>query len=1148
MAVKELEIQPLLSSPEYSKTLGKHVSKMRRLLLQMLPKSLIQKSQREIEEWLDQNLPLVKWDKEIAAPDILTINLLCCAPRTIKADGLFLELIKTSLIPNREVEILSMRNLPFFLKDTSKNCFHLIQVEILVEKEQDYLEIKGRLPPLVEELSHALTSSRYAEYVLSTKNHSSDQKSSIVHHELRELFHRFGDHFDQELFQDLNRFFSLSTAEFYKIRPARQITRLVSSHYLMRKQLLRGLNKFPEKRQLMMRFMPTELRFPFATKKVVGLVMAVGFIDRYESFNEDHIGLALQKFIPTAQVVKGSFCSLRTAQDPIQGIYVELEKRDNAPFLIEEVRLLKRELDVELKKRIEKLIPSVFMIRNEEETMRSILFLSQELRDIADLPQVMISFERQTISDLIFTIILVRKLDKGELPLKEIFQKRAGNFQFSSDRTQNVGYLKKNIPKEANVFHLSIPKDRALLRADSSVNFYLARQQVVNILTKVVGEVRDYNGGMILKQGELFSQFKHSFREIASKNAELLENFFFGLSPIETQATLPLTSLETLFNFFLEGLGANLTKKEDHFLKIVSDPERLFVTVCTLDPLLEEQLAKDFLHMDQVARSVVKTRVHFQGHYALGYIYESREAENRGAFKKLVESTISKWSERLRRQQELRLSFVEVPASLDPRQGGDDLSSHILKMLFDGLTRNDEKNRPVLSVAKEVEITSDLMRYTFHLRPCFWSNGDRVVAYDFEYSWKKILSPRFETPFAYLFYPIKNARLAKEGKVDPQLIGLHAIDDETLVVELENPTPEFLEIVAHSLYSPVNHRVDLAYPDWAQTAEESYVCNGPFKLKKVYPNGGYELVKNDSYWDQESVKLERILITKDSSLSANEMFKNGEIDWLGRPHRPWEPYFSRGSEEIIHGKPIGVYWCVFNTQRFPFHHTKIRQAFSLAVNRFAMNAQLLQGGIPASTPLPLAQTRNYNGKILERDSQRALNLFEEGLKELGLSRKDFPIMTIIHGDLKSREATARLLQRQFEEVLGISCRIESYEFRQLFSKMTRGEYQIGTMFWRSWINDPMYTLSAFKYRNNPVNFPKWENAEYQKLLDEAQREINPSRRLAFFKEAEKLLSTEAPIIPLYYEVYNYMQKQHLKGALHSDTGNVDFKWALIERE
>ncbi len=1145
MIIQKFDIEPLFFSPVYSKALTAHIEEIRQLLHKVLPKELCAKEAKEVASWIEDHLPLVKWEELIQLPDILPIYLLCFPPQALQADVFFLDLLKKWLIPEKEIDMLGMCTMSFYLKGINTRCLQLVQARILVEKGQDYLAIQNHLPLVAQELSLSLTSSRYAEYILHTKALCYEKKTTLVHQELRQLFHRYSSYFDQGIFIEMSRLLALSQVEFRNVRPARQITRMIISHYLLNKKLLRAISKFPEKRHVALRFLPTPLHFPFGSKKVLGVVIVIGLIDKYESFNETHIGLAVQEFLSNAQVVKGSFCLLKGAQDPIQGAYVELEKKNGTLFSLREIILLKSELGNELKKRIEKLIPSVFMIRNEEETMRNIFMLSQELRDPCDLPQVMISFDGQTASDLIFTVILVRLLHQNDLSLKECFQNVQEPFQFTSDRVQKVDYLQRKIPKEANVFHLHILKERSLLRLDSSVNFYVARQQVVNLLTKAIGEIRDYNGGMILKQGELFSEFKCVFKEIAQKNEELLENFFFGLSPIEVQATLPISSLETLFSLFLEAIGTDLVKKEQYFLKSTFKASRLFVVVCARDSSIEEGINKELLLFQYSSKSLIKTKVYYQGHAVLGYIYDNVDSKKRRQFRRFLEKAMHAWVKHVRSQQELRLSFIDLPSSLDPRQGGDDLSGTLLKMLFDGLTRITPEGKPTLSIAKSVEITSDLQQYTFTLRHCYWSNNTKVVAYDFEYAWKKVLSPNFETPFAYSFYAIKNARLAKEGKVSPDLIGVRALDEKTLVVELEHPTPEFLELTAHALYSPVNHLIDRIHPNWAQGAEDVYVCNGPFKLKRIRPEGGYELIKNSLYWDREVVHLQRIIVRKDSSLVANEMYKSEEIDWIGRPMQPWESYFSHDCNEPIHGKPIGTHWCVFNTQRFPFQHPKIRQAFGLAMNREEMTSILPLGSLPAPTPMSLAHTQNYNTSLLCGDQKKALQLFEEALEELGLLKKDFPLVTIIFTNLKSRESIAKLIQKQLQTTFGISCRIEGYEFRQLFARMTRGEYQMGMISWKTWINDPMYTLNAFKYRANTVNFAKWEHVDYQKLLNEALFEINPSKRLEYIAQAEKLLMQEMPIVPLFYEFYRYMHKNYVKGALHTETGNIDFKWASI---
>jgi hypothetical protein len=138
---------------------------------------------------------------------------------------------------------------------------------------------------------------------------------------------------------------------------------------------------------------------------------------------------------------------------------------------------------------------------------------------------------------------MVRPIRKQSKSLDLLFQKIESQVEFTPDRIQTVGHLRKKYPKEASTFRLRIPKDNTLLRADSSVNFYLARQRVIRILQEAVGEVRDYNGGMILQQVEQFSEMKNAFPEISQRYPDLLEDFFYALTPIEMQATLLLTSL-----------------------------------------------------------------------------------------------------------------------------------------------------------------------------------------------------------------------------------------------------------------------------------------------------------------------------------------------------------------------------------------------------------------------------------------------------------------------------------------------------------------------------------------------------------------------------------------------------------------------------
>lgn len=1151
-----LEIQPQLSHPIRSKALAQHLLEITKILNKVISKELLLKEEHEMRSWLDTglaimmrcwldaSLPIIQWDELESTPDSLSIYLFCKPAKDAKTEDLFYNIVKKWLNPEKEIQLLSFQNIYFHFKEVSDDLLFVAELKVLIEDGRDLRAVQKNLPLLSKEIELALSSPKYAKYLLDTKALSYDQNGTSIHQELIRLMKRKPNQFDREIFTEMGRFLALSNREFRNFRPYRHITRLVTSHYLMHRKLSRELNLFPEKRHLDVRFIRTVLNFPFGSKPVLGVVVGVTLFDKYEFFEETHILSAVSQFIDGVHIVKDSFYAYQGYKDPIRLLYLELEKKDGMNFSLEEVSQLKLELQEELKKRIEKLIPSVFMIRNEEEIMKSILLLSQELKYLSDFPQVMISMDKQTPTDMFFTIVVVRLLKSSDYPLEKCFRKMAG-FQFIPERVQTVGYLRKRTPKEANVFHLLVPKDSHVLRADSSVNFYLARKKVMQILQEALGEIRDFNGGMILKQGELFSQFKDAFKEVAEKNHELLENFFFSLNPIETQATLPLSSLQNLFNFYLEAIKADLPKRESCFWKLKREHNLSFAVIRARDPTIKEVLIEGLCLFDNFSKALIKTQVNYQGSIILGYIYETHDDHKQEVFSETIFKQIKEWTRRVRNQQTLKLSFLDLPSSLDPRLGGDVISGPIIKMLFDGLMRIDATGKPVFSVAKSVEISKDLKQYIFKLRESSWSNDSPLIAYDFEYAWKKILSPQFFTPFAYFFYPIKNAKAAKEGILSLNEVGITAVDESTLVIDLEHPTPEFLELVAQALYAPVNHRVDKIHPNWSQGQEDVYVSNGPFRLKSFTPSGGIELVKNFLYWDKDEVKLDRILISKSNANLANEMFKNDEIDWIGKPMRPWEPFFAQDSTEAVNAKPHGIHWCVFNTAGFPFHHLKMRQAFTYAINREELAKLHPYEVLPAASPLPLAHTQNYEPESIPGNQVLAAQLFEEALSELGLTRRDFPLITIIYTNEKTREIIAKILQEQFQRVLGIRCQIENYDFHILFNKMIQGDFQLGTMSWTPWINDPIYTLNAFKYHNNKVNFSKWENSQYQIFLDLAQQEIDPGKRQGFLKSAEKCLMIEVPVVPIIYDVFQYMQKKYVHNAFHAGGLSVDFKWASI---
>lgn len=1143
------QIKPINPYAMHSPEILEHVKKSIKLVEKCISQEFPHYENFPFTSDILHNLPIIAWNTPNGAPDCIDCTILCISPKETGLESRLENILRNWINPGKTIQLLSQTSLYFHWDLFPDTSFFVMEIKGLVENKNDVDRILSNLSTFTIQLRSALKNTSSLKNFFPLKPLMQELKQAQIHQDLVLLLERFPHFFTTDLFLEMGRFFALCEKSFFEPRLPRLITKIISFHYLMRPNLTRLLSLYPEKRHIEIRCVRTELNFYFGSKPILGLILGISPLDNHEFFEESHISQAIKFLLPYVNTIKSSFYSYQKLHDPICTLYVELEKKDGTVFSTQELFILKQGLSEELKRRIEKLVPSVFMTRNEEEVMRNILLLSQELKYLSDIPQVIISLDSQNLSEISFTVVLVRLLKSTHTPIRKYFEKVQSNVQFIPDRTQQVGFLRKNHPKEANVFHLRIPKDPSLLRADYSVNFYLARNKVASIIFEAIGPFRDYNGGMILKQGELFYQFQDSFPTIAEKNPELLENFFFSLSPIEAQATLPLSSLQTLFHQFLEAQKEELLQKEDYFLRIEEKKGQLFSMIRIQGKTFKEELYNTLSNRELLSKALVYNAIQIQGSLYIGMILSHLEEKKRQIFIEAIHEAIKNWMQKSQNQQIVKLSFSALPVSLDPRLAGQKSAHIITKMLFEGLTRLDEKGNPTLAIAKSIEISPDGKKYLFKLKQCSWSNGAQVTAYDFEYSWKKILSPQFSTPFAYVFYPIKNAKSVKENLCPIEQVGVSALDNFTLLVTLDHPTPEFLELTAHSLYSPVHHITDKIHPNWAIKGSEDFVCNGPFLLKNIINHTRYELIKNPLYWDKDHVRLQKIRLSKNSTFTANEMFKKEEAHWIGDSMGPWEFFLENNPEPQIHSSYIGIYWCVFNTEKFPFNNTLLRQAFNLALDKNDLASKIHADHLPASTPLPLSHTMNHDPNRLFGNEKKALELFELALEELGLSRKTFPLITLSFLDTPLKKKTFTYIRERWKLLFQIPCRLEGLDFNTLFSKTTKGDFQVSGLYWKAWIDNPSYILEIFKHNHLDINVAKWSNSQYKDLLLQAKQTLDPVERVKLLSNAEKILITEVPVISLFYEKEKNIKKPYLHQVIHSKTtGHIDFKYAYIDKK
>ena len=950
---------------------------------------------------------------------------------------------------------------------------------------------------------------------------------------LHRVTKKFSHFLDNTLYEDMNRLLVLCGQEFLSRRDSKHIARMVCAQHFIRKTFFRSLED-SDTRFAAIRFLPSTLFFPFLSKPVLGLMIGVSLKDKYELFTEEHLIRAVQKIDPQAKFVQGSVYSYQENRGKLKIIYLELEKNGAQ-------KLQRKILKGELKLSIERVSPSVFMLQNEEDILKTILTLSQEVTSPSDLPQAVIHLEEQREREVIFKVILLY-VAQEEKNLQKLFQAKK-EIVYSHERTKTVKYLKKKYSVQASVFHLHLSKTPDLLRADASLNFYLTRKKISHFLQQTLGDFRDYNGSIISQQQNTFLEFKELF---AVHPLDLLENFFYAISPLEAQAIISVKTLTTLFTLILESFKDPLPQRGDYFLQFVQEEHKTFVVFRAKENGFQE-LFQQVVHFPSFPQDFfIQTKFSAQDSYVMGWIFESPETVHHQAWTEALKSKADEWRTKVRNLQVLRFPVQFTLFSLDPRIGGDEDSKIILKLLFEGLMRIDPKGQVVPGLAKSVAVSADGKHYTFKLRKSYWSNGDLVLAADFVYAWKTVLSPEFKTPIAYLFYPIKNAKAVKKNFVSPDLLGVHATDEATLQVELEYPIPYFLELLAHTQFSPVNARVDRLYPNWSTQAADNYICNGAFLMKQNDAPYAYQLVKNRTYWDADQIHLDQVKIVKTNLPSAIQLFQDNKLDWIRAPlNMNHFPTLNAMSDKMIFLPNEFVYWYNFNTRVFPFYHTKLRQSLALVVNR-AEILQHLSGVVwPAFTPLPTTHSRAI---FMNEDQEKAIQMFEEVLQELGLKRETFPPIHLLCLQEKNREKITELLAKNWEKTLGIRCFIKTLEWRDLLKSLHEGTFEMALSHWTASIDDPSYTLAIFRDVEESINYPKWENKTYQTLFDKGQQEKDLNRRLTYFSQAEELLVQEVPVIPIARVLYGALQKNHLCFNTRASFRSWDLKWASIKKK
>jgi oligopeptide transport system substrate-binding protein len=474
------------------------------------------------------------------------------------------------------------------------------------------------------------------------------------------------------------------------------------------------------------------------------------------------------------------------------------------------------------------------------------------------------------------------------------------------------------------------------------------------------------------------------------------------------------------------------------------------------------------------------------------------------------------------------------PTTLDPHKATTIWEDWIMGDLFVGLMHQNAKGEPIPQACESLATSADGLTFTLKLREHNWSDGTPVTADDYVFSFRRIADPKTAAQYVSILYPIRNMQRAAEGKVKPDEIGVKALDERTLQIEVAFQTPYINHLLMHqTTYAVPRHVVEKYGDDWLKP--ENFVSNGPFVLKAWIPNDHVHAVKNPHFFAANDVKLREVyyFATQDTS-AALKRFRGGELDVANRcPPPDMVPLLRKTIPDQVKINPfIATYFIAANQTRKPFNDRRVRLALAMALDRETLTDKVIRiGQIPAYNVVPPGMTgypytaqMNFKSLPLAARQETAKAL----LGEAGFNAKNPLKFNFSIYNTKDWRHWAVVMQFMWRAI-GVDMEILPLDSQILYDVLRKKDFELASAGWIADYRDPKNFLFLFETSTVELNYGGYSNTLYDKLVAQSDGIRDPAARFQTMTKAEQQLLDDCGVIPLMHDVTRDMVSPQVSG-------------------